>query len=248
VVLEHKASPDADTGTQMERYHLQIHEQCQSRSPPGAALPPILPVVVHHGPRPWTAPTTLLQGRGGGIHRFLDVALLVIDFAVLDEQAILARGLTDRGTATMLFLQILRTAEPAACWPMLQRWLPLLRRVRHARDGRRALGGLLTYALEVTELHRDQLAGFAETVGDRTDKDTIMSTADKLRAEGRLEGRVEGRVEGKVETLLRLMTRRFGQLPEAVTARVRAAPPADLDRWTDRILDCATLAEVFAAG
>lgn len=245
VALEHKAWPDGNAPRQMLRYHLQIDEH---RASQGLPSPPILPVIVHHGPKPWSAPTTLLQGRGGALHRYVDVALIIIDLARLDEPQILALGFTDRGTATVLFLQVLRTAGPDAALTLLQRWFALLRRVRCGRDGRRALGGLLTYALEVTELTKEQVADFAAMVGDQTDRDSIMSTADKLRAEGRTEGRTEGRVEGKIETLLRQMTRRFGPLPEIVAARVRAASPADLDDWTDRILTAPTLEALFAHG
>jgi predicted transposase/invertase (TIGR01784 family) len=236
-VLEHKAGNDTEAPLQMLRYDLQIAEHCRSQGQP---VPPVLPVVVHHGPKPWNAPTTLRQDRGCVPHRFTDIDLIVIDLARYDEKGILALGLTDRGTATVLFLQILRTAEPGACRSMLQRWLPLLRRVRRGRDGRRALGGLLTHALEVTELTRDQVAAFAAAVGDATDKDNIMNTADRLRA--------EGRVEGRVEALLRLMSRRYGPLPDRITTRVRAATPQELDDWTDRILTAPTLEDLFALG
>jgi len=256
-VLEHKAAHAPGAPLQVLRYQLQISEQRQSLGLPAL---PILPVLVHHGPKPWSGPTSLLQGRGGDLHRYTDVHLIVIDLARYDEAAILALGLTDRGTATVLFLQILRDAPPDEAWAMLQRWLPLVRRMRASRDGRRALGGLLTYALEVTEITRDQLAAYAGMVGTQTDKDTIMSTADKLRAEGRSEGRTEGRVEGRtegraegraegrIEALMRLLNRRFGPLPDHVAARVRTGTPQELDDWTDRILTAPTLDALFAHG
>ncbi|MBX3462872.1 MAG: hypothetical protein KF830_06855 [Planctomycetes bacterium] len=43
-----------------------------------------------------------------------------------------------------------------------------------------------------------------------------------------------------------MLHRRFGELPADVTLRVRAGSLADPDRWTDRILDAETLADVFA--
>jgi hypothetical protein len=231
VQLEHKATDDHDAPRQSLRYQLQISDHYRGL---GLPVPPILPVLVHHGGRPWSAPTSLLEGRGGGLHPFTDVRMIVIDFASYSEAVILALPLTDRGKAAVLLLQILRDATPVVAWAMLQRWLPLLRAVRWGRDGRRALAGLMTYALEVTELSRDQLLAYAEMVGDQTDKDTIMSTADKLRAEGR------------IETLLRQLTRRFGPLPDRVADRIRAGTPQELDDWTDRILTAATLEAVFA--
>jgi hypothetical protein len=119
--------------------------------------------------------------------------------------------------------------------------MPLLRRVRHARGGRRAFGGLLTYALEATESSKERLAAIAETVGDRRDKETIMSTGEKLRA----EGRAEGLILGQANTLLRLLAGRFGPVPEPVASRVRSASAAELAAWTDRILTAPTLEAVF---
>jgi hypothetical protein len=75
---------------------------------------------------------------------------------------------------------------------------------------------------------------------DRRDKEIIMTTGERLRA--------EGRIQGQVEVLLRQMARRFGPVPPAVESRVRAATPAELEAWTDRILTAPTLEAVFANG
>lgn len=86
-----------------------------------------------------------------------------------------------------------------------------------------------------------------------------MSTAEKLMSQGRAEGKAEGKAEGlaeglaagltrgRAETLLRLIARRFGTPPAEVVAQVRNATATNLDRWTDRILDAKTLADVFAS-
>ncbi|MEO5344932.1 MAG: DUF4351 domain-containing protein [Magnetococcus sp. YQC-9] len=46
--------------------------------------------------------------------------------------------------------------------------------------------------------------------------------------------------------LIRLLERRFGALSEADVERIRAAELDRLEVWTDRLLDAATLVEVFA--
>ena len=76
---------------------------------------------------------------------------------------------------------------------------------------------------------------------------TLMSTANKLRDEGRAEGRSEGQHAGRTDLLLRLLTRRFGPLPTPITDRVRAGTSADLERWADAVLTAPTLEAVFAA-
>jgi hypothetical protein len=57
------------------------------------------------------------------------------------------------------------------------------------------------------------------------------------KVQGRAEGKAEGLHEGQVRTLLRLLGRRFGPVPDTVQARVNAADVETLDRWLDRVLD-----------
>ena len=77
-----------------------------------------------------------------------------------------------------------------------------------------------------------------------------MTTGQRIRMEsrnlGRVEGRTEGRTEGRADTLLRLMQRRFGPLDQGRIAQVRAATIAELDLWTDRLLDAPSSDDVFA--
>lgn len=72
---------------------------------------------------------------------------------------------------------------------------------------------------------------------------------DEGRAEGRDEGRAEGRAEGlrkaKTDDLSRLLTRRFGPLPEWAGGRIAAADLAQLDAWIDGLLDAPGLTELL---
>jgi hypothetical protein len=52
--------------------------------------------------------------------------------------------------------------------------------------------------------------------------------------------------KGRAEIVLRQLTRRFGSLPPTVTQRLTAGTIAELDRWAERLLDAASLDEVFA--
>ncbi len=84
----------------------------------------------------------------------------------------------------------------------------------------------------------------------------------KGEAEGRLQGRLQGQIEGRLEgeqqgrqlgrqqgeaaLLLRLLRRRFGELPVWATDHVLAADSAMLEEYSLRLLDAASLDEVFA--
>ncbi len=54
-----------------------------------------------------------------------------------------------------------------------------------------------------------------------------------------------GMQAGQTNTLLRLLRRRFSVLPAWAEGRVQSAGVAELETWTDRILDARTLEDVF---
>jgi Domain of unknown function (DUF4351) len=64
-----------------------------------------------------------------------------------------------------------------------------------------------------------------------------MTTADMLRA--------EGEAKGVAKTLVRLLTRKFGPVSDAVRERIDTAGLEQLETWSDRVLDAATLDDVF---
>ena len=60
---------------------------------------------------------------------------------------------------------------------------------------------------------------------------------------------LSGGVDSSVAALLlqRQLVRRFGALPTEIVGRIGAANSAQLELWGDRVLDAASLEEVFAA-
>jgi len=63
--------------------------------------------------------------------------------------------------------------------------------------------------------------------------------------EGQLAGKQEGKQEGEVALLAMLLSQRFGPLSEDTRAHLEQADAAQLERWAKRLLDAASLAEVF---
>jgi hypothetical protein len=77
------------------------------------------------------------------------------------------------------------------------------------------------------------------TVAGPEHEEAMLSAYDQL-----IERGIE---KGQRAALLRQLGRRFGALPEPLAARVAAASVADLERWLDRIIDAASLDDVFAS-
>jgi hypothetical protein len=59
------------------------------------------------------------------------------------------------------------------------------------------------------------------------------------------KGVVEGVHRGEAGMLLRLLRKRFGDVPDVVAERLQTAGSDDLDRWTDAVLDAPSLEAVF---
>jgi hypothetical protein len=75
-----------------------------------------------------------------------------------------------------------------------------------------------------------------------------MLTFEQLLRREEFERGVEKGVEkGQRALLLRQLTRRFGALPADITERVARASRQELEDWGDRILDAASLDDVFAS-
>jgi len=69
-----------------------------------------------------------------------------------------------------------------------------------------------------------------------------MTAAERLRR----EGRAEGRKASAQAYLITLLQARFGALPDAVLAVIRAAEKPQLDRWFQRGLTAGSLDDVFS--
>ena len=67
----------------------------------------------------------------------------------------------------------------------------------------------------------------------------------KGEAEGRLKGEAQGEVKGAAVMLERQLERRFGPLPAWTIDRLHNAGRTALESWALRLLDAATLDEVF---
>jgi len=75
---------------------------------------------------------------------------------------------------------------------------------------------------------------------------TAMTVAEKLIEQGIEQGIAKGIAKGQRATLLRLLTLRFGTVPEHREAELEGANEAQLAIWIDRVLTADSLDEVFS--
>jgi hypothetical protein len=248
LMFEHQSTVHRWMALRMSGMIQHFLDDWRRRTPGAQYLPAVLPVVLHHGPRPWRAPTSLLaltdlsdQARADFAAHLLALDFVLDDLRTVPDEAIDARPI---GPLPRLVLGIMKHYRS----PHLLAFF-----IAHANDVRALLAtehGSL--GLFITIRH-------TESVSPHLDRDTLIRHLGPLVGPGlertmltfeqllRREEFQKGEDHGQREFFLGLLTRRFGALPAAIASRVARASRAELERWGDRILDAASLDDVFAS-
>ena len=203
-----------------------------------------LRLLLHHGPRPWPWKprfSSVLAVDARSLAAFGPL-LLGFDF-VLDD---LARQ-TDAQILDRAMDAIARLALVALrCSRSRPRLFEHVANVMQRLDselrgpaGIPSLARLARHVLEVDDSPPEVVRSAIAAAVSREFRSSVMSTADMLRAEGRLEARRE--------SLLELLEVKFGSLRPAFRARVEQASLEQSTAWMRRVVVVSTLEEVFAA-
>jgi len=86
----------------------------------------------------------------------------------------------------------------------------------------------------------------AEIINEATWEQIKMQSADAGEARGIVKGRAEGEAKGKAEMLKRLITHRFGQLPEWAVIKIDSATTTQLEIWAEAIFDTQSIEQLLA--
>ncbi|HYI72973.1 MAG TPA: Rpn family recombination-promoting nuclease/putative transposase [Skermanella sp.] len=252
-MVEHKSSPEADAIVQVLGYLTGVASSNAQRrvNPDGTVwiVPvPVFAVILYHGTDRWSLPTSL--GAAYGL-----------------PDGMLSAGLLDF-RYTLVDLTTIPDAELSR-HPELQGGLLMLKYATRDDDPEvtleRLLGAAAVVGLTIVRIVVKYLFG----VGDATQlerlravlgrvmpgqEDEIMPTIGdvyvaqgvaKGLAQGRALGLEQGHAQAKAETLMRMLRRRFGEVPEAVEQKVSAAAVSDIDNWIDALVDGKPLDAVF---
>jgi hypothetical protein len=173
------------------------------------------------------ADAELLEALGPYVLRF---RFLLDDLSVQSDAELSARSrMTPGGRVAILSLKHGRSAVAVR--------IRVLSPDGRALATRDVLGIVLRYILETSRADPAEVRRLLARQLGREAAEEIMTTAEMLQR--------EGEARGKREMLVRLLRRRFGDLPASSAARIDKASVADLNRWGDRVLTAESLAEVL---
>jgi hypothetical protein len=243
LLFEHQSTVDRWMSWRMTRMTYAFLNDAHQRHPEAQYLPAVLPVLLYQGSRPWTAPTSLLEltDLSDEARRDLGPYLLSLRY-VLDDLRVAELGEIDARALSpvpRLTLGIMKHYRSRTVIAFLHDHAEDVRVLYATAHGRVWLALLVEYTWKVNPhtSQEDLMALVAEMVGENTEQ--TMQTLEQLL-------RPEVFADGQRALLLRQLVRRFGPLPESVTKRVAGASTAELERWGERILDAASLDDVFA--
>jgi predicted transposase YdaD len=218
-------------------------------------VPPILPILIHHSPTGWTAATAFpdIVAVPEAFRPLLAPHVPSFEMAVVDvspgrASRIVEGMLTGLGKMVLFCLSVAGDDERLAAG--MARMAGAFEAMLAGKDGVDALHAVLRYLLAThRRLSPPRIVRLLEAATSDARKKVIMDELDVFRVEGReegrreghLEGRKAGRVEGTAQTLLRQLQARFGEVPADTRARVLAASPATLARWSLQVLTAPTL-------
>ena len=249
-LFEHLSTVAPLAAFRLLRYEIRIWDQWLSEHPQAKKLPPIVAVVVHHSESGWTAATSfeaLIDASEEALPLLLDFLpryrFLLDDVRHATDDELRARAGTALGKIALWCFRDVR--RPDVLVRDLVGWFDLLREVLNAPNGLAAIRSVLRYiAIAARPVDRDQ---FEETVRlfAATTEDEMQTLYDVYVEESLERGRREGLESGRREVLLRLLRKRFGDLPERATERIAKAGIVQLDTWADNVLTASTLDGVF---
>ncbi len=262
VLVEHQSRVDPMMAWRLVRYAVRVLERWQRENPNARRMPPLFPFVVAHAERKWTAATSLLElyDLDATTREALSPWLLNQRYALYDlsrEPSAALREELAASSLARLALFVLQRRSANDLLAELRAWASVLREVRATPTGADDIVMLMVYIHLTADV---ELSALRKLLRDElgAEEDEAMTAAEKLlaqvgpakwlqkgRDEGRAEGRAQGRTEGQAALLSRLLTLRFGPVPEDIQAKLRAASPSELDRWAEQVLSASRLDELF---
>ena len=227
--------------------------------PRARALPPVLCVVLHTGPRPWHTPRRLhdlmpaLSALGPLAAHVPDVTLFIDDLAAQSMETLEARLLDPMGVAALAAMKHVWSKTPAEGMVAgVQRVLSGPRQRDQVEPALDLENLVQYYAAAAPHLTQQDL----ELLPEHLQEVSKMTLAEKWMRQARKEGRkqgleegvakgvAQGRLDGQRRLLENLLRLKFGEIDEATQAWLKAADEPALEAASERVLTAATLGEM----
>jgi predicted transposase YdaD len=242
VILEFQATVDSFMAVRIGGYvHLLYQDLIKNGTVKQSQnLPPILPIVLYNGKKPWTAATEigdLIAPAPSGLDRFRPQMryLLIDEVRYTDAELVPLRNL-----AAALF-RLEKSQKPEDIRLVLRELIDWLKAPEQT-SLRRAFTVWLSRVLLPRRVPGIQLP----EMSDLHEVDTMLAeTVQEWTKEWKEEGRQAGREEEAVSMLSRLLPLKFGPMPTWASDKINNASIKEIESWSERIFEADSLDAVF---
>lgn len=189
LLFEHKSYPDKNISRQLLKYILGIWDYNEKQN---RQLTPVIPIVLYHGGRPWhpNGIAELFPDLPKELSLFIpDFEFIFIDLSTYSEQEIKQR-IFDQVSLKISLLVMKNIFNPEKLEQQLPSLFNIGAEFYREQSGLKFLETVVTYLYQATEIETAKIINAIEPISNEGGK-IAMSTAEKLRQEGRAEERKE---------------------------------------------------------
>ncbi len=214
-------------------------------------LPIIIPLVVYHGKNNWKLSTTLGEMINGYNKLPKDIQKYIPNYEYLLYDISRYKDEEIKGEAQLkILLNILRdifTKDGKDLQESILEAVEYLMKLEDKQSGIEYFETFMRYIFsaranltetDVKEIIEKMEATYPEG------SEVVMTLAEKLKEEGLKEGLEKGRREERLNTAIKLLTKKFGPLPEEIKSKISKLDLVTLEIIIDGIFDYESLEDI----
>lgn len=253
-LFEHKSYISKNISFQLIKYMLEIWESKMNKERI-EELPVIIPLVIYHGKNKWNISTNLGQMINGYKELPEDVKKYIPDYEYLlydisgytDEE--IKGGVINK--IAMTTLRDIQTKDIEGVIESIYKMIEYLIELEDKQTGIEYFETLMKYVFNArVDLTKEAIIKVMDKIESTYPEgsDLVMTLAEKFREEGKKEGKEEGIEIGErkslVKTTIKLLTKKFGALPDETKEKISKLDADTLEIIIVEIFEYTSLDEI----
>lgn len=252
VLLEHQSSVDRKMPRRLLRYADRIWERWEKDHGEGSQLPEIIPIVLYHGQRRWTAPMTLQEMVSWGGRRpitmepCIGLRYFLVDLTQVSEAEVIEQVKDTSLDLLLTLLHLKVTAYTTDLKAMFQRWAWIFGDIVRRPDGWSSLTVFFSYTATIHgDTDPNMIAKTLKTVVDEATGEDIMPHPNRFVEAMLQERRPQWEAQALAEAAMDLVDEKFPEQAASARPWVESATAEELKSFIRRIIKAKTLAELL---
>jgi hypothetical protein len=249
-LMEHQSSPDPLMAFRMLRYMMRVWDGWLEGNKNAKRLPLILPLVVYQGDRRWTHPTELRElidvprDLAGVVEGFVPRFRFVFeDLTRLDAAALRAWPVSMPVWLMARLFEVVRVYREDVTVGLDDHDVEAFRGLQAYDDWWESTVVFMTYIQRASKTPLGRLESLAARIGPEA-KEAVVTTAEKLRA----EGRAEATAKATAKAVLAFLEARDIEVPDDLRARIISCTDLELlDAWVRRAATVESAGDLFTS-